>query len=93
MGLPHSRRWPRLPGAVDFARWIVRRSGCGRRALISASAVEAENSRASSASSVMSSGSGQDISADRACCRKSMTVVAPIDRLNAILRLEGYFVR
>jgi len=67
---------------------MVRQSGCGRRALISASAVEAGKSRISSASSVMSSGSGQDKLADRARCRKSMTVVAPIDRLNAILRLD-----
>ena len=37
---------------------------------------------------VMPSGSGQDMSADRARCRKSITVVAPIDRLNAILRLD-----
>jgi len=53
-----------------------------------ASAVEAGNSRTSSASSVMFSGGGQHTSAARARCRKSTTVVAPIDRLNAILRLD-----
>jgi hypothetical protein len=70
------------------SRWIVGQCGCGRRALISASVVEAGNSRASSTSSLRSSSSGQPTPAARARWRQSTTVVAPTTKLAAILRLD-----